>query len=142
MGWQRCAPVTDPFSPLIRNEDMPYENPMSGVNTVFYDGSCPVCSREIAMYRYRSEKGAFRWIDVSQADSEHLIPAGLTKSELLNRFHVLKASGIMVSGAEAFATIWQRSRGFRWLAAIARTPGALWLMERTYRVFLLIRRTR
>ena len=55
------------------------------------------------------------------------------------RFHVLQADGRVLSGARAFVALWQRLPGWKWLAAIARFPGALAAMEAAYRGFLMVR---
>jgi len=55
------------------------------------------------------------------------------------RFHVLQADGRVLNGARAFVALWQRLPGWKWLAAIARIPGALATMEAAYRVFLMVR---
>jgi hypothetical protein len=47
----------------------------------------------------------------------------------------------MVSGAEAFAVMWRCIPGFRPLGRLARRGVALWLLERAYRVFLILRPT-
>ncbi len=57
----------------------------------------------------------------------------------LARFHVRRDDGVVFSGAEAFVKLWATLPGWRWLARLARLPGMLWLMERSYRGFLRIR---
>lgn len=41
--------------------------------SVFYDGDCPLCQREIAFYRRRSGAERIRWIDVASCD-EAVLP--------------------------------------------------------------------
>ena len=55
------------------------------------------------------------------------------------RLHVKLRNGHMVSGAAAFAAIWQRVPAWRWVAHVARIPGILTLLEAGYRLFLPIR---
>jgi predicted DCC family thiol-disulfide oxidoreductase YuxK len=45
--------------------------------TVYYNGGCPICSREISFYRRRPGGDSFAWVDVTQADEAALGP-GLT----------------------------------------------------------------
>jgi hypothetical protein len=40
------------------------------------------------------------------------------------------------SGAPAFLALWSALTGWRWLALPGRLPGAAWVMERGYRLFL------
>ena len=72
--------------------------------------------------------------DVS--DAAQPLPAGTTRPELMARFHVIDAGGRLVSGAEAFLALWAVLPGWRWLARAGRLPGATWLMEAAYRLFL------
>jgi predicted DCC family thiol-disulfide oxidoreductase YuxK len=44
--------------------------------------------------------------------------------------------GQLLSGAPAFLALWSVLPGWRWLAVLGRVPGAVWVMERGYRLFL------
>ena len=105
--------------------------------TVLYDGACPLCRREIGVYRglqpVRSD-ATVCFADVSNAAV--LLPPGTTREQLLTRFHVQRQNGELLSGAKAFLALWAALPGWRWLAFAARLPGASWAMERTYRLFL------
>jgi predicted DCC family thiol-disulfide oxidoreductase YuxK len=69
------------------------------------------------------------------------LPPGITREQLLARFHVRGRDGELRSGAQAFLALWAALPGWRWLALAGRAPGAAWLMERTYRLFLRWRPT-
>ena len=105
--------------------------------TVLYDGSCPLCRREIGIYRglqpLRSDSPVC-FADVS--DAALPLPPGTTREQLLARFHVRGRDGELRSGAQAFLALWSALPGWRWLALAGRLPGVAWLMERTYRLFL------
>lgn len=45
----------------------------------------------------------------------------------------------MVSGAAAFVAMWRVLPSLRLLAAVASAPPLLWLLERAYRLFLILR---
>jgi predicted DCC family thiol-disulfide oxidoreductase YuxK len=110
--------------------------------TVLYDGACPLCRREISLYR---DLPALRpdspvcFVDVS--DAAVPLPPGTTRDQLLARFHVQGPGGELHSGAQAFLALWAALPGWRWLAQVQRLPGAVWLMERSYRYFLRCRPT-
>jgi predicted DCC family thiol-disulfide oxidoreductase YuxK len=106
---------------------------------VFYDGGCPVCSREIAFYRARPGLDGFDWIDVSTAAPEALGP-GLTRDAALARMHVRRADGTLVSGAAAFAEMWRRMPRLRWLGMLLSAPPFGALAELGYRGFLRVRK--
>ena len=105
--------------------------------TVLYDGACPLCRREIGVYRgiepLRSDSPVC-FADVS--DAALPLPPGTTREQLLARFHVRGRDGALLSGAQAFLALWAALPGWRWLALAGRLPGAAWLMERGYRLFL------
>ena len=108
--------------------------------TVLYDGACPLCRREISVYQNLQplKTGqSLKFLDVSLPDSA--LPAGGVRSEYLARFHVQRENGQVLSGAAAFAALWATLPGWRWLALLARLPGATPLLELVYQGFLLVR---
>ncbi len=106
--------------------------------TVFYDGACPLCAREIGFYKEREGADSISWIDVSQTSEREVVP-GLTKESALARFHVMQSGGALVSGGRAFAELWAALPGFRLAGKIARTAPLAWLLEQSYRIFLSLR---
>lgn len=109
----------------------------AGAIQVYYDGACPLCRREIALYSGLQATCAIQWMDVSAESST--LPPGCSREAMLARFHVTDAHGRLVSGAAAFLTLWESLPGWRWLARLGRLPGMPWVLERGYRVFLRIR---
>lgn len=105
---------------------------------VLYDGACPLCRREIGVYRDLQAHTPVRYVDVSAVPASAL-PAERTRSDLLARFHVQHADGRLDSGARAFIALWATLPGWRWLARVASLPGVPWVMERAYRGFLRLR---
>lgn len=107
------------------------------VSTVFFDGSCPVCTLEINQYKKITPHGKITWVDVSAAD--FVPPMGQSKEALMQRFHVIKPNGDMVSGAAAFVHVWEQLPVWNRLASVAKFPGALDAMDFGYDQFLKIR---
>lgn len=105
---------------------------------VYYDGACPVCSREIATYRRARGAEALNFVDVSQPDAA--LAPGLTRAAALARMHVRQADGRMASGAAAFAALWRALPGWAWLGRIAALPVIAPTLELGYRGFLRLRR--
>lgn len=103
--------------------------------TVLYDGDCPLCRREIAVYQGLAAREPVRFVDVSAPDTA--LPD--ERSTLLARFPVQREDGSLLSGAEAFLALWARLPGWRWLSRLGRLPGVPWLMERAYVGFLRVR---
>jgi predicted DCC family thiol-disulfide oxidoreductase YuxK len=103
---------------------------MSAV-TVWFDGSCPLCSREIAIMRRLDRGGAIAFIDI--AGSESTCP--VDRSALLERFHA-REGGTMLSGAAAFAAMWRAIPLLRPFGLAARNDRVLRVLERLYCMFL------
>jgi predicted DCC family thiol-disulfide oxidoreductase YuxK len=105
---------------------------------VYYDGGCPVCSREIAFYRARPGADRFAWVDVTRSDAD-LGPV-LTPEAALARLPVRTPSGTLLSGAEAFAAMWRTMPGFKWLGRLLAVPPFGLFAEWAYRGFLVGRK--
>ena len=103
--------------------------------TVWYDGACPLCRREIAAMRRLDSRQAIRFVDL--ADPEVACP--LDRAALLARFHAQERGREPVSGAAAFAAMWRAIPLLRPLGLLARIPAVLWLLEKAYLRFLRLR---
>lgn len=106
---------------------------MSGI-TVWHDGGCPLCRREIALMRRLDRHDAITFVDAS--DPTLACPAD--RDELLARFHA-REDGRMLSGAAAFAAMWRAIPLLRPLGLAARNATVLASLERLYRRFLRVR---
>ena len=132
---QAVEPIdTDPNMPTSPKTEPTKASPAL---TVLYDGACPLCKREIGVYRNLRSDTPVCFADVSDASVS--LPSGTTRQQLLARFHVQRESGELLSGAQAFLALWSVMPGWRWLALAGRVPGVAWLLERTYRLFLRVR---
>ena len=54
---------------------------------VFFDGSCPLCSPEVAHYRKLDSFQKIQWVDITR-DLEQSAIHGRGQEEMLRRFHV------------------------------------------------------
>jgi len=106
--------------------------------SVYYDGACPVCSREIATYRRLTPEEAVRWVDASSCDESEL-GEGLDRAQALELFHLRDESGQMLSGPDAFIALWARVPRLGLLARLASLPPSRLLLGMGYRAFLKVR---
>ena len=104
--------------------------------TVYFDGSCPLCRREIAMYRRLPAADALCWVDVSTAQA---LGEGLSCEAAMRRFHVRDAQGRLFSGGAAFARLWRCLPGWRLLGVCFSWPPLSAVLELAYRAFLPLR---
>jgi len=103
--------------------------------TIWFDGSCPLCTREIALMKRLDRRGAIDFIDVAASG---VAECPVDRAELLARFHA-RENGVLLSGAGAFAAMWRAIPLLRPLGLLARIPIVLALLERCYVAFLRVR---
>jgi predicted DCC family thiol-disulfide oxidoreductase YuxK len=104
--------------------------------TVYYDGACPVCRREIGFYQKRTGE-AVSYCDVAA----EVCPApDLRREDALERFHVRLADGSLVSGAAAFLALWRETPGFRRAGALLSSGPVVAVLDKAYAGFLRLRR--
>ncbi len=102
--------------------------------TVWFDGDCPICTAEIGLMRRLDRDSVIDFVDLSLPGNH----AGEREARLA-RLHAQTSGGAMVTGAEAFVSMWRVLPSLRPLAALASAPPILWLLERAYRLFLKVR---
>lgn len=103
--------------------------------TLWYDGACPLCRREIALMRRLDRHRRVTFIDLTGAAP----PAcPLDPAEMLARFHAREGDRLL-SGAAAFAAVWRVLPLLRPLGLAAQWPPLMRLLERLYLRFLKVR---
>lgn len=113
--------------------------------TVFYDGACPLCTREIAFYRRRRGANRIVWIDVSESPETNPelpnaeIRHGLCRRAALERFHVRHADGRVITGGRAFAELWVALPGLAFPGRLFRVWPLCILIDVAYELFLPLR---
>lgn len=100
---------------------------------VWYDGACPLCTREIALMRRLDRRGRIAFVDAAGDGS-----CPLDRATLLARFHA-REDGVMLSGAAAFAAMWRAIPLLRPLGLAARHAAVLAVLEWLYQRFLVLR---
>ena len=103
--------------------------------TVWFDGACPLCIREIAMMRRLDKRERIAFADVA----ESMTACPLDSDLILARFHATTELGETLSGAAAFAAMWREIPPLRPLGLMAQNRVVLALLERTYTLFLRVR---
>jgi predicted DCC family thiol-disulfide oxidoreductase YuxK len=108
---------------------------------IFYDGACPVCSREIEHYCRRDHDGRLIAIDISAPDFDPP-PCGIPRESLMYELHAIDRDGIVYRGVDAFCAIWQAfpaSITYRLLGTFVNLPGISTLARLGYRGFARLR---
>ena len=102
--------------------------------TVWYDSDCPLCVRESRLMRRLDRRQAIDFVSTQSGTG-----CPISTEELMKRFHARERGEPIVSGAAAFAAMWRAIPVLRPLGLVARLRPVLWILERMYRGFLLIR---
>jgi len=82
--------------------------------TLFFDGRCPLCVREMRALRRRDRAARLRFVDVRAPGFER--PDGTTMDELLAAIHGRTAAGRLVAGVETVRLAYE-AVGLGWLLA-------------------------
>lgn len=106
--------------------------------SVYYDGLCPLCSKEIAHYRKQKGQEYFYFIDITapefQAQAEGLDPFLIHKV-----MHVKTAEGEIKTGLDAFITIWDNLPKYFWMGRISKIAFVKPLLRVGYYLFAKLR---
>ena len=102
--------------------------------TVWYDNDCPLCVREIRLMRRLDRRQAINFVSIQGNTG-----CPISTDELMTRFHAQERGEPIVSGAAAFAAMWRAIPLLRPIGVLARFRPLLWVLERMYSGFLVIR---
>lgn len=113
--------------------------------SVFYDGSCPLCVREIGFLQRSFKDETVNWQNIASENldgaAEENVAPGLSRQQAMKRFHIRNELGEIVSGAGAFLTVWKLHPKFGRVANLLNRPFILWILDRLYDGFLIVRPT-
>jgi predicted DCC family thiol-disulfide oxidoreductase YuxK len=104
--------------------------------TVWFDGACPLCAREIALMRRLDWRMRIDFVDL--VDETNSCP--IDRTVALARFHVLE-HGKILSGAAAFGAMWRAIPLLYPIGLLARNRTVLQGLEWLYLLFLKARPT-
>jgi predicted DCC family thiol-disulfide oxidoreductase YuxK len=100
---------------------------------VFFDGDCPLCSREISILRKLDRHERILSTDIA-APGFDASALGLTHAQLMASIHGRKADGEIVEGVEVFRQLYS-AIGLGPLVALTRLPGIRGMLELGYALF-------
>ena len=101
--------------------------------TVFYDGKCNLCSREIRFYRKITKNHCFSWIDLNKKNA--LDKQMFSKIDALKALHVKDHNNNLFVGVSAFIVIWKNIPSFKWLGFLASLPIIYGFLSALYKIF-------
>jgi len=108
------------------------------VISVYYDGKCGLCSKEINFFKRRTPKHPILWHDIAN-DPAQLDGTGVSQAEALMFMHVRDAEGVMRTEVDAFIALWRQFSGWSLLSSFVSIPGIYQLAGVLYRMFAKVR---
>ena len=104
------------------------------MNTIFYDGKCGLCLREINYYKKIARGDKFCWLDIA-TDPTPLEQLKISQLDGLRRLHGLDAEGHIHVGVDAFLLIWRALPYWRLLGMVVGLPGIRQFAQLVYNWF-------
>lgn len=108
------------------------------VLSVYYDGLCQICSREIDHYRKIEGANEIRFVDITD---EKFNPSaeGLNAKAVHKMMHVKLADGTILTAVDAFREIWKVLPAYRQLYKITGLSILRPLLDLGYHTFARLR---
>ena len=78
---------------------------------VFYDGNCPICKREIEVYKKLNQNKSIKWYNVHD-NNDALKILNKSREESLKAFHVMDKN-IIYKETDAFFELWKDIKYFK-----------------------------
>ena len=100
--------------------------------TLFHDGHCPFCQREIAWLEQHPHRDRIRLVDIQTADVA--ADRGPSFERMMGRLHLRDADGRWFVGMDASRALYA-VLGHRRLVAVSMLPGLAWGFDRGYALF-------
>lgn len=105
--------------------------------TLYYDGDCPLCAREINLLRRRARPDQLQLVDISSGTFD-AAALGLSHQAMQALLHARLADGQWVTGLDATLWSWRAAGMGRWAAPLTWRPLRP-LFELGYRLFCRLR---
>ena len=107
--------------------------------TIFFDGACGVCSKEISYYRSIADKRIL-FVNIAGVDFD-AASFGKTNDEFQEKLHARDASGQYFTGVEAFRKLWDAlpSPLYPLLSTLVGLPGINFAARSGYYLFARLR---
>ena len=103
--------------------------------TVFYDGLCPICNREVTLYKKLDRAARVQWTNLRQ-DPDALAAESFSYQEAMDLLHVKDGDGKVHIGMDAHLCMWSQLPYFRVVAAALKAmPRSTRVLEKFYLVF-------
>ena len=106
--------------------------------TVYYDGACHLCSREMKHYKKKDKEKKLLFVDITGKDFDAK-KEGLDPKRVNERMHVRDEKGNLKEGVDAFASIWKTLENNKILIFLVKTEPFRFFAKVLYALFAKIR---
>lgn len=106
--------------------------------TLYYDGLCQLCSREIEHYRKMSGADHIIFVDITAANFD-AVAEGLDPHKIHQSLHVKDAQGKTYLGVEAFIMVWSQLDSLKKIVPVVSLKPVKKVLEAGYFVFAKVR---
>ena len=89
--------------------------------TIFFDGGCPLCKREVDFLQSRNQKGYLSFIDINSSDFSLDSEYGISYKQAMERIHALKSDGSVIKDIKVFQEAYSLI-GLGWIYAPTKLP--------------------
>ena len=89
--------------------------------TIFFDGGCPLCKREVDFLQSRNQKGYLNFIDINTSDFYLDLKYGISYKQAMERIHALKSDGSVIKDIKVFQEAYTLI-GLGWIYAPTKLP--------------------
>ncbi|MGM0984454.1 MAG: thiol-disulfide oxidoreductase DCC family protein [Pseudomonadota bacterium] len=101
--------------------------------TLYHDGHCPLCQREVAWLEGHPHRARIRLVDIQAPDFD-AASLGTSFEAMMGRLHVHDAEGRWYIGMDASRALYA-VLGYRRLVWLSTLPGVKGMMDAGYRWF-------
>ncbi|MDI5919932.1 DUF393 domain-containing protein [Halomonas sp. LR5S13] len=101
--------------------------------TLYHDGHCPLCQREVAWLARHPRRARVRLVDIQAADFD-AAALGTSVEAMMGLLHVRDAGGRWYIGMDASRALYA-VLGYRRLVWLSTLPGIAGMMDAGYRWF-------
>ena len=102
--------------------------------SVFFDGKCNLCSKEINYYQRIAPKNTFNWVDITKTPGE-LDKFEIKLSDGLRLMHVADSKGNIFTGVDAFIIMWKQIKYWKFLGLFVSLPIVKQIANLLYQYF-------
>lgn len=108
------------------------------LRTIYFDGLCQLCSREIELFQRLAPAGSLVYVDIASEDFD---PAahGVDAVRVHKTMHVRDEAGRLRTGLDALVAMWEVVPGFRMLATFVTLTPVRPVAEIGYALFAWVR---